>query len=139
MEIIARSSFVRASPQKLRLVAEKICGQKAKLALIFLSQAGKKGKVLKETLKQGIANAKNNFNLAEEDLKIKEIQINEGSIYKRWQPVSRGQAHPIKKRTSHITVILEAEAEKEKISEVSKVSEVSEKGGNQRRSVKKSA
>ncbi len=114
MEILAKSSFVRASPQKLRLVAEKICGQKAKLALTFLSQAGKKGKVLKETLKQGIANAKNNFNLAEEDLKIKEIQINEGPIYKRWQPVSRGQAHPIKKRTSHIMIVLEAPEKVEK-------------------------
>ncbi len=58
MEILARSSFVRMSPRKLRLVAKEIFGQKAKTALDFLSQAGKRGEILGETLRQAIANAK---------------------------------------------------------------------------------
>ena len=114
MEILAKSSFVRISPRKLRLVVDKIRGQNAKKALILLSQVGRRGEVLEKTLKQGIANAKNNFALTEEDLKIKKIQIDEGPVYKRWQPVSRGMAHPIKKRTAHITVVLETGEEKEK-------------------------
>lgn len=119
MEIVAKSRYVRMSPRKLRLVADKIYGLNPKQALIFLSQADKRGEELTKTLKQAMANAKNNFSLKEEDLKIKNIQINEGPIYKRFRPVSRGMAHPIAKRTSHITIVLE--------------------GGNQRESVKKSA
>ncbi len=56
----------------------------------------------------------NNFGFSEEDLKIKRVQINEGPIYKRWQPVSRGMAHPIKKRTSHIEIVLEVPEKVEK-------------------------
>lgn len=108
MEIVARSKYVRMSPRKLQLVAGKISGFEPKQALVFLSQMGKKGgSELRKTLKQAISNAKNNFALREEDLKIKKIRIDEGPIYKRWQPVLRGRVHPIKKRTSHITVILE--------------------------------
>ncbi|MFZ5365687.1 MAG: 50S ribosomal protein L22 [Patescibacteria group bacterium] len=139
MEIVAKSRYTRISPRKLRLVADSIRGMNSKQALVLLSQAGKRGEWLSKTLKQAIANAQNNFSLKNEDLKIKKIEVSEGPIYKRFQPVSRGQAHPIKKRTSHIKVILEAEAEKKKMLETSKVSGANEKGGNQRRSVKKSA
>jgi large subunit ribosomal protein L22 len=111
MEVIARSSFVRMSSEKLRPLARKINKKRAKVVLPFLSRLGKRGEILMEVLKQGIANAKNNFGLSEDNLVIKEIQINNGPIYKRWRAVSRGQAHPIRKRTSHIKIVLEEVSE----------------------------
>ena len=46
-----------------------------------------------------------------QNLVIKEIIINKGPFFKRWQPVSRGMAHPIKKRTSHIKVLIAEKSE----------------------------
>lgn len=68
----------------------------------------KAGKVLGKVVKTAISNATNNLKLDPTSLHLKEIMINEGPTYKRGQPVSRGRFHPIKKKTSHITVILES-------------------------------
>ena len=56
-----------------------------------------------------IPKLKNNFKQKKESLKIKEITVNEGPTYKRRVCISKGRAHPILKRTSHITVKLESE------------------------------
>jgi large subunit ribosomal protein L22 len=109
MEIIAKAKYIRVSPQKLRLIVR---GLKKEIfpsrALAVLSQADKPtAKQLVKTLKQAISNATNNFSQKEENLRIKKIEIGEGPVYKRYQPISRGMAHPILKRMSHITVVLE--------------------------------
>lgn len=110
MEIIARASFVLQSPRKLRLVAKSLCGMNAVKAMAVLDQIDQRasGKIRK-ILSQAIANAKNNFHLLENDLIIKKIEVNNGPIYKRFQPVSKGMAHPIAKRSSHIIIVLEGE------------------------------
>ena len=109
MEVLSKSSYIKMSPRKLRLVADTIRGLSSVQALAFLSQTGKKAaRVLAKSLKTAIANAKNNFQLKEEDLKIKTIEINGGPISKRFRAISRGMAHPIAKRTSHIKIILES-------------------------------
>jgi|YNPNPStandDraft_1061719.scaffolds.fasta_scaffold123270_2 large subunit ribosomal protein L22 len=115
MEIIARSRYIRMSAQKLREVAQKMVGLPPKKAVSILSQLEKRaGRVIENVLLQAMANAQKNFNITEGELKIKKIAIDGGPIYKRWQPVSRGMAHPIKKRTSHITVVLEKKEKEEK-------------------------
>ena len=111
MEIIAKSKYIRTSPRKLRLIVRGLEKISLTQALISLEQLGKKASLpLRETIRSAVANAKNNFSLGEEVLRIKELKIEEGPTYKRFRAVSRGRAHSIKKRTSHIMVVLEGEA-----------------------------
>lgn len=111
MLIKAQQKFLRTSPRKLRLVANLVKrGSKPQDVLDKLYYVPKRaaGPLIK-VVKQAMANATNNMSLLSDSLKIKEIQIGQGPTYKRGRPVSRGRFHQIKKRTSHITVVLEAE------------------------------
>lgn len=109
MEIMAKTKYLRTSPRKLRLVAGVIRGLKPSRALVFLDQADKRAAFpLAKTLKSALANAKVK-GVVEESLKIKKIEIGGGPIYKRFRAGSRGQAYSLKKRTSHLTVVLEGE------------------------------
>lgn len=106
--IKAEQKYIRISPRKVRLVAKAIKNLSPKEALEYLKFINKRAaEPLAKTIKQAISNAVNNLKLKEEDLKFNQIQISKGSTYKRWRPVSRGRAHSILKRTSHIKVILE--------------------------------
>lgn len=110
MEIVAKSKFIRISPRKMLLVAKAISGFKADKALDVLKNLDKRAsRPILLTLKQGVANAVNNFKLEKDSLSIKKIQVSKGPTFKRGQPVARGQSHPIMKRTSHITIVLEGE------------------------------
>lgn len=114
MLIKAEQKYVRTSPRKLRLVLDSVRMLKnPQKMILYLEQVPKRASLpLVKVLKQAIANSKNNFGQAEENLRLKEITINAGPVYKRGQPVSRGRFHPIIKRTSHIRVILETKDEK---------------------------
>lgn len=108
MEIIARASFVLQSPRKMRLVAKSLYGMNAVRAMAVLDQFDQRASdVIRKILSQALANAKNNFHLSENDLTIKKVEINGGPIAKRFQPVSKGMAHPIFKRSSHVILVLE--------------------------------
>jgi len=122
MEVIAKSTFIRQTPRKLRLVADQIRGLEVQKAVAILENLNKQAaKALLLTLKQGMGNAINNFNLDQNSLRIKSLEIGQGPIYKRWRFVSHGRVHPIQKKTSHITFVLEgAEAEKKKTKEAPK-------------------
>ncbi|MDP3888491.1 MAG: 50S ribosomal protein L22 [bacterium] len=122
MDIIAQSKFIRTSPRKLRLVARSLRGLSAQKALVLLNQMDKRAAdPLAKTIKSALSNAVNNFKASAEELKIKTIDIGGGPIYKRSQPVSRGRAHEIKKRTSHIKVVLETGRKVEKVVKVEKI------------------
>jgi large subunit ribosomal protein L22 len=111
MKIIAKSNYIRMTPRKVRLVADSIRQLPPEEALTVLKAMNKRAaKPLAETLKQAMGNAVNNFKLNKEDLMIEEIQIGEGPVFKRWRAASRGQAHQVLKRTSHIRVVLEEKA-----------------------------
>lgn len=69
--------------------------------------------ILKKIIQSAVANAKHNFNLSESDLFFKEIIVTKGPMSKRYQPIARGRAHHILKRTSHVTVILGSKPAKE--------------------------
>jgi large subunit ribosomal protein L22 len=104
----AESAIVRRSARKVRLAAAAIRGinrpgEAISVLEMVVNQAA--GELIK-TLKQAAANAKNNFNLAEETLKIKTIEVNEGPTMKRARFGSRGRIKPILKRTSRIKVTL---------------------------------
>jgi large subunit ribosomal protein L22 len=107
MEIKAKAKFIRMSPRKIRLVADLIRGMDVGTALDQLNFTVKAAKepILK-LLNSCIANATNNFKLKKENLYIKTITVDGGSVLKRWQPKAFGRATPIRKRSSHISIIL---------------------------------
>lgn len=115
MEVVAKSRYVRCSPRKLRLVASAVKKLSLDEAVTLLENSPKQASLpLLKVVKQGVANATKNLSLERAALKIKKIEVSEGPTYKRWRAVSRGRAHGIAKRTSHITVILEGEEKGEK-------------------------
>ncbi|MDO8503645.1 MAG: 50S ribosomal protein L22 [bacterium] len=127
MLIKAEQKFLRVSPRKLREIVGSIRGIKIPaLALEYLEAMQKSAAApLAKAIKTAVANAKNNMKLSEDTLRIKSLEINDGPAYKRFQPVSRGQAHAIKKYTSHIRVILETMSQEKKVGKVPEVSQVS--------------
>jgi large subunit ribosomal protein L22 len=108
MEVKAKARFIRMSPKKVRLVADLIRGMdidKAEAQLKFTKKAAS-GPVLK-VIRSARANAEHNFKLAPETMFIKTITVDGGPVLHRWMPRAFGRATPIRKRTSHITVILD--------------------------------
>lgn len=107
MEIKAKSTSVRISPRKVRLIAKPLRGKNAQKALDSLAVTNKRAAyALTKTLKSAVANATNNAKVAKEGLIIDRIEVTEGTVFKRFHPSTRGRVHPYKKRSSHITIIL---------------------------------
>lgn len=105
--ITASLKNYRISPRKFRVVADLIRGKGAAQACDILLYAEKKARgPLGNLLNSAIANAKHNFQLEKDSLFVKEVRVDQGYVLKRSMPVSRGSAHPIKKRTSHVSLTL---------------------------------
>lgn len=99
---------MRISPKKVKGIAKEVVGISPRQVIDSLILSGDKaGRMLAKVVKSALFNAKNNAKLNELQLKIKTVEVLPGPFFKRWQPVSRGMAHQIKKRTAHIKVILE--------------------------------
>jgi large subunit ribosomal protein L22 len=112
VESIARVRHIRVTPQKARRVVDLIRGKQATEALAILKFApqGASEPVYK-LVASAIANArvkadKENSYLDEQDLVVAKAFVDEGTTLKRFQPRAQGRAFQIKKRTSHITVVL---------------------------------
>lgn len=107
MEFSAKAKHIRMSPKKIRLVADVVRGMPVKEVLDRLKFIQKKATVpLMKVIKSAVANAENNFEAKGSNLFLKEIRIDEGVTIKRWMPRARGRATMIRKRNSHINVIL---------------------------------
>ena len=105
--VTAELNNYRQSPRKVRLVADTVRGKKVSVALTTLSFVPKRAAdPVKKLIESAVANAKHNFKLNPEDLYIKSIVVDPGLVMKRWMPKWRGTAHPIRKRTSHVKVVL---------------------------------
>lgn len=123
MDIKAEQKYLLISPKKVRVVVEMIKRMKPSLAVESLSLVGKAAaEPLRKVILQALANARVK-GISEDILSFKEIQIGEGPRLKRGQPVSRGQWHPIKKRMSHIKVILMTKEVKKEEKKEEKVEE----------------
>ena len=104
-EIKAISKYVRISPFKARLVADKIRNEPVEKALDILSFNQQKAAFLvKKILNSAISNAENNNGMDIDKLKVSTIFVNEGSTMKRMRPRAKGRSNRILKRTSHIVV-----------------------------------
>jgi len=106
----AHSKYLRIPPRKARLAAGLIRGLKVEEASVQLTYSQMKGgKLLKKTLDSAVANAETQLNVPRQNLRVKEVRVDAGPVIKRAKSKSRGGRAPVMKRTSHFTVIVEAE------------------------------
>ena len=104
----ATAKTVRVTSRKAKLVLDLIRGKDFKTAEAILEyNASPSAKPVLDVLRSAGANAENNQGLNKADLYVAETFADGGPTLKRHQPVSKGRAHAILKRTSHITVILD--------------------------------
>ncbi len=100
------------SPRKMRLVADLVRGEKAEKALQILRFSQKEAsRRLEKLVMSAIANwqAKNeDADVEEANLFIKEIRVDGGTMLKRLRPAPQGRAHRIRKRSNHVTVVIDA-------------------------------
>jgi len=109
MEIKAHAKFLRLSPRKARLVVDAIRGKNAQKALSFLKVMPKKAAhEIYKVLKSALANAEHNFGMKKDDLTIKTIVADQGPTFKRFRPRARGSADTIRKKMTHLLIILES-------------------------------
>ena len=107
MDTQAVLKYQRISAQKCRLVADAVRGLPVNKAFEFLNYSNKKAsQMILKVLESAIANAENNNSLDIDELKVKNILIDEGPTGKRYMPRARGRVNQILKRSSHITVIV---------------------------------
>ncbi|MAR41433.1 MAG: 50S ribosomal protein L22 [Bacteroidota bacterium] len=112
MEAIAKLNNVPTSPRKMRLIADLIRGMDVDLALNTLKFDAKIGsKRMEKLVLSAISNwqEKNKDQKIEDaDLFIKEIFVNGGKMIKRLRPAPQGRAHRIRKRSNHVTIVLDS-------------------------------
>ncbi|MFH1823082.1 MAG: 50S ribosomal protein L22 [Patescibacteria group bacterium] len=107
MEVKAKAKHIRMSPRKVRLVIDAVRGLEVNAALDQLKFINKKAaKPVIKLLNSAVANAVNNFEIDKNNLKITEIRVDEGTTLHRWQPKAFGRATPIRKRSSHLNLVL---------------------------------
>ena len=112
MQIKSIYRGARISAFKAREVSRAIQGLPVAAALDLLAFTPRKAAALiAKTLKSAVANAENNNNLRADKLVVQEATVGEGPTFKRFQPKARGSAGPIRKRTSHIRIIVTDEIE----------------------------
>jgi large subunit ribosomal protein L22 len=108
MEALAIKRYIRSSPRKMRLVVDLIRGRKVSEALTLLKFNPK----LACTLNSAVGNMKYKLDAlgerySEENFVVKEVQVNQGPTMKRISPAPMGRAYRIRKRSNHLTIVLE--------------------------------
>jgi len=115
MEVIearAVAKYIMISPRKARQVVDLIRGKDVAEALAILKFTPHKATVpVTKVLKSAIANAEHNYELNSDNLYVKEIYVDAGPSLKRIKPRAQGRADLIRKRTSHITVVVSEKKE----------------------------
>ena len=104
----ASATHIRISPRKVRMVVDTVRGKSVSQALSILGFTRKKAALpVQKLLKSAVANAVENSGINDvETLIIDRIMVDEGPTLKRYMPRARGRATPIRKRTSHIRIML---------------------------------
>ncbi len=108
MEARAILRFIRVSPRKVRLVVDQIRGKEVEKALDILKYTPKRSAaIVAKVLKSAIANAENTQSVDVDRLYIKRALVDEGGMWKRFMPRAMGRATRIRKRLSHITLVID--------------------------------
>ncbi len=106
-ESIAKNRFMKVSPRKVRYVIDAIRGMDVVKAQSYLTYTRRgPAPIILKTLNSAVSNAKQKFLGETEDLVIARIFVDQGPVMKRIQPRAMGRAYSIKKRTSHLTIVL---------------------------------
>jgi large subunit ribosomal protein L22 len=107
MKVRAQAKHVRQSPYKVRRVLDLVRGLPVDEARVVLDFTNRKAAgTVKKVLDSAIANAEHNFALDADELIVAGAYADEGPTLKRWRPRARGRATRIRKRTSHITIVV---------------------------------
>jgi large subunit ribosomal protein L22 len=107
MEVKAKLRFTRIAPRKARLVADLIRGKRSEEALSILTFTPKAAaRIIIKLLRSAIANA-DQKKIDVDRLYVKTIMVDQGPTMKRFMPRALGRATTIRKRTSHITIVLD--------------------------------
>jgi ribosomal protein L22 len=103
----AQAKFVRSSPRKARLVCDHIRGKSVEEARAILAHTPRAvARDWSKLLESAVANAEHNHELVGEDLYVKAVMADEGPTIKRFRPRAMGRATKIRKRTTHLTILL---------------------------------
>lgn len=107
MEARAVARYVRISPRKVRQVVDLIRGKDVREALAILRFTPKRAAVpVARVIKSAAANAEHNYDMNPDNLYIAAAYVDQGPTWKRYQPRAYGRADLLRRRTSHITVIV---------------------------------
>jgi large subunit ribosomal protein L22 len=99
------------APRKVRLVVDMIRGRRVEQALGILEFTPKRAaRLVAKTLKSAVANAESTQNVDVDALYVKRVYVDEGPTLKRFLPRAHGRATPVRKRTSHVTVVVDEHA-----------------------------
>ena len=105
-EAKAHLNTYRQAPRKVRIVADLVRGKTVEEAMDLLAFTAKRSaQPIQKLLASALANARN-LSIPTENLVVKEIKVDEGKTLYRRRPRSRGMANPIRKRTSHVSIVL---------------------------------
>jgi large subunit ribosomal protein L22 len=107
MKVQAKAKFIRQSPYKVRRVLDLVRGLPVDDARNILEYTNRRAApTIRKVLDSAVANAEHNFALDADELFIAQAFADEGPTLKRWRPRARGRATRIRKRTSHITIVV---------------------------------
>lgn len=107
MEAKAIAKFVRISPSKVRQVVDLIRGKNVKEALAILKFTPKRASAaVEKVVKSAVANAEHNYEMNADDLYVAKVYVDQGPTWKRFKPRAMGRADLMRRRTSHITVVV---------------------------------
>ncbi|MDP3741548.1 MAG: 50S ribosomal protein L22 [bacterium] len=106
-EVRAHARGIHVTPRKARLVADLVKGLPVDEAITQLEFSVKKPALpIKKLINSAIANAKHNFQIESDRLFIKNLSVDQGRVFQKFSPRAQGRAFPMRKRTSHINIIL---------------------------------
>ena len=113
MEARAITKFIRLSPRKVRLVVDQIRGKGVEEALNILKFTPKRSAfIVTKTLRTAVANAESTQSVDVDQLYVKQAKVDEAGMWKRFTPRAQGRATRIRKRLSHITIVLDEMSER---------------------------
>jgi large subunit ribosomal protein L22 len=113
MEVRAITKFIRLSPRKVRLVVDQIRGKGVEEALNILKFTPKRSAlIVSKTLRTALANAESTQSVDVDQLYVKQANVDEAGMWKRFTPRAQGRATRIRKRLSHITIVLDEVSER---------------------------
>ena len=111
METRAMTRFLRVSPRKVRLVVDQIRGKEVEAALNILKFTPKRSAtIVTKVLRTAIANAETTQSVDVDRLYVKRVTVDEGGMWKRFMPRAQGKATRIRKRLSHVTIVIDERA-----------------------------